>query len=59
LPLWTGVGEILAGVILILVSRPFFGEFFARKLEVVKPGPFEKPVEHAPARFWRRRVLPN
>jgi amino acid transporter len=51
LPLWMGIGGLLIGVILMLVSRPFFREFFARKLEVVKPGLFEEPVEHAPARF--------
>jgi hypothetical protein len=28
-----------------------FRDFFARKLETVKPGLFEEPVEHAPARF--------
>ncbi|HEX4838529.1 MAG TPA: APC family permease [Solirubrobacteraceae bacterium] len=51
LPLWIGIGGILVGVALMLVSRPFFKEFFSRKTEVVKPGLFEEPVEHAPARF--------
>jgi amino acid transporter len=51
LPIWMGIGGLLIGLVLMLVSRPFFREFFARKLEVVKPGLFEQPVEHAPARF--------
>jgi amino acid transporter len=51
LPLWMGIGGLLIGLVLMLVSRPFFREFFARKLEVVKPGLFDQPVEHAPARF--------
>jgi amino acid transporter len=51
LPLWIGIGGILVGVVLMIVSRPFFKEFFSRKTEVVKPGLFEQPVEHAPARF--------
>jgi amino acid transporter len=51
LPLWIGIGGLIVGVILMLVSRPFFKEFFARKTEVVRHGLFEEPVEHAPARF--------
>ena len=53
LPLWMGIGGMLVGVVLMLmlVSRPVFSEFFSRKTEVVKPGLFEEPVEHAPARF--------
>jgi amino acid transporter len=51
LPLWIGIGGILVGVVLMLVSRPFFKDFFSRKLETVQPGLFEQPVEHAPARF--------
>jgi amino acid transporter len=51
LPIWMGIGGLIIGVILMLVSRPFFREYFSRKLETVKPGLFEEPVEHAPARF--------
>jgi amino acid transporter len=51
LPILMGIGGLLIGVVLMLVSRPFFRDFFARKLEVVKPGLFDQPVEHAPARF--------
>jgi amino acid transporter len=51
LPLWMGIGGLLIGVVLMLVSRPFFRDYFSRKLETVEPGLFEQPVEHAPARF--------
>ncbi len=51
LPLWMGIGGMLIGVVAMVASRPFFGEFFGRRLEVVRPGLFEEPVEHAPARF--------
>jgi amino acid transporter len=51
LPLWMGIGGMLIGVILMLVSRPVFRDYFSRKLETVEPGLFEQPVEHAPARF--------
>ena len=51
LPLWMGIGGMLIGLILMIVSRPFFRDFFSRKLETVQPGLFEEPVEHAPARF--------
>jgi amino acid transporter len=51
LPLWMGIGGMLVGLILMLLSRPYFKEFFSRKLETVEPGLFEQPVEHAPARF--------
>ncbi|HEY5287639.1 MAG TPA: APC family permease [Solirubrobacteraceae bacterium] len=51
LPLWMGIGGMLVGVILMLISRPFFRDFFSRKLETAEPGLLEEPVEHAPARF--------
>jgi amino acid transporter len=51
LPLWMGIGGMLVGVILMLVSRPVFRDFFSRKLETAQPGVFEQPVEHPPARF--------
>ncbi len=51
LPLWMGIGGMIVGFILMIVSRPFFKDFFSRKLETVQPGLFEEPVEHAPARF--------
>jgi amino acid transporter len=51
LPLWLGVGGLLLGLVLMLISRPAFREFFARKTETAPPGLLEQPVEHAPAHF--------
>jgi amino acid transporter len=51
LPLWMGIGGMLVGVILMLLSRPVFRDYFSRKLETAQPGVFEQPVEHAPTRF--------
>jgi amino acid transporter len=52
LPLWLGIGGLLLGFVLMLVSRPFFRRFFARKTETAPPGLLEQPVEHAPAHFF-------
>lgn len=43
LPLWMGIGGMVLGFILMLVSRPFFRDFFARKLEVAPAGILERP----------------
>jgi amino acid transporter len=51
LPLWMGIGGMLIGVALMLLSRPVFRDFFSRKLETVEPGLLDEPVEHAPAHF--------
>lgn len=51
LPLWMGIGGLLFGVALMLAARPFFREYFARRLETARPGLLEEPVEHAPAHF--------
>ncbi len=51
LPIWMGVGGLLLGVVLMLASRPFFRDFFARKTETARPGLLAEPVEHAPAHF--------
>jgi amino acid transporter len=51
LPIWMGIGGLVLGALLMLVSRLHFRDYFARKLETVTPGLFEQPVEHAPARF--------
>jgi len=51
LPIWMGIGGLIIGVVLMLISRGWFREYFSRKLETVQPGLFEEPVEHAPARF--------
>jgi len=51
LPIWIGVGGLVLGIVLMLVSRPFFREYFSRRLETARPGVLEEPVEHAPAHF--------
>jgi amino acid transporter len=43
LPLWLGIGGLLLGFILMLVSRPFFREFFSRKTETAPPGLLDQP----------------
>jgi amino acid transporter len=43
LPLWMGIGGILLGFVLMLVSRPVFKEFFSRKLETAPPGILDLP----------------
>ena len=40
LPLWMGIGGLLIGVVLMVVSRPVFRDYFSRKLETVEPGLF-------------------
>jgi amino acid transporter len=50
LPLWFGIGGMILGVILMLISRPYFKEFFARHTEAARPGILEEPaVETIPA----------
>src|SRR5438876_3746238 len=51
LPLWLGIGGLALGFALMLLSRPYFREFFSRKTETAPPGLLEQPVEHAPAHF--------
>jgi amino acid transporter len=43
LPLWMGIGGMALGFIIMLVSRPFFREFFSRKTETAPPGVLERP----------------
>jgi amino acid transporter len=43
LPLWMGVGGMLLGVIIMIVSRPYFKEFFSRKPETAPPGVLDQP----------------
>jgi hypothetical protein len=38
-----GVGGMVLGAIIMLVSRPFFREFFSRKTEVAPPGILDRP----------------
>ncbi len=44
LPLWFGIGGMILGFIVMLVSRPYFREYFSRKIETARPGIFEKPA---------------
>jgi amino acid transporter len=52
LPLWMGIGGMILGVILMLISRPYFREFFSRKTETAPPGLLKQPppTEPVPAR---------
>ncbi len=43
LPLWMGIGGMFLGVVIMIVSRPFFKEFFSRKPKRRRPGLIEKP----------------
>jgi amino acid transporter len=48
LPLWLGIGGMILGFLILLISRPYFKEFFSRKLEVAPPGVLEHPPPTAP-----------
>jgi amino acid transporter len=52
LPLWFGIGGMILGAIIMLVSRPYFREYFSRKLETAPPDVLEQPppTEPVPAR---------
>jgi amino acid transporter len=51
LPLWFGGVGMILGLVLTLVSRPFFRPFFARKTETAPPGLLDAKVERAPTRL--------
>jgi amino acid transporter len=44
LPIWFGIGGMFLGVIIMLVSRPYFKEFFSRKTETAPPGVLDEPA---------------
>ncbi len=48
LPLWFGIGGMLLGVVVMLASRPYFREFFARKTEAAPASVLEQPPPAAP-----------
>jgi amino acid transporter len=48
LPLWMGIGGMLLGAIIMLISRPFFKEFFSRKTETAPRGLLERPPPTGP-----------
>jgi amino acid transporter len=50
LPIWFGIGGMIIGVIVMLVSRPYFKAFFSRKLEVAPAGVLDlPPAQELPA----------
>jgi amino acid transporter len=49
LPIWFGIGGMLLGIILMIVSRPYFRGFFSRKTETAPPGILDRPPEALPA----------
>jgi len=54
LPLWMGIGGMILGFVIMLISRPYFREYFSRKTEVAQPGILERPpaaVVPAPVDF--------
>jgi amino acid transporter len=51
LPIWLGGIGMVFGFVLMLVSRPYFKQFFSRKTETAPPGILDQPLEHAPAHF--------
>jgi len=48
LPLWMGIGGMILGFAIMLISRPFFREYFARKTETAPPGLLEQPPPTGP-----------
>jgi amino acid transporter len=48
LPLWLGGVGMLFGLLLAVLSRPYFKEFFSRTTETAPPGMLDVVVEHAP-----------
>ncbi len=59
LPLWFGGVGMLAGVVVMLISRPFFKPFFARKPETAPPGLLDAPVERAPVHLMGPEHQPS
>ncbi len=51
LPLWMGIGGLVLGVVLMLLSGSLPSRLRTHRPETVKPGLFEEPVERAPAHF--------
>jgi len=48
LPLWMGIGGMILGFIIMLVSRPYFRDFFSRKTETAPPGLLDQPPPTGP-----------
>src|SRR5271155_657265 len=43
LPLWMGIGGMVLGAIIMLISRPYFRDYFSRKTETAPPGLLDQP----------------
>jgi amino acid transporter len=48
LPLWLGIGGMLVGFVVMLISRPYFREYFSRKRETAPPHLLEQPLPTGP-----------
>jgi hypothetical protein len=48
LPLWMGIGGMLLGAVIMVISRPYFKEFFSRRTETAPPGLLEQPPPSGP-----------
>lgn len=48
LPLWIGIGGMILGAVIMLISRPYFKEFFSRKTETASPGLLDQPPPTEP-----------
>jgi amino acid transporter len=48
LPLWFGIGGMILGFVIMLISRPYFRDFFSRKTETAPPDVFEQPPPTGP-----------
>ena len=49
LPLWGGIGGMILGFIIMMISRPYFKEYFSRKQEIGTAGMIEPVPTAAPA----------
>ena len=54
LPLWLGAVGMGIGLLLAVISRPFFKAFFSRRTETAPPGTLDLVVERAPTRLMGR-----
>src|SRR5271167_3827980 len=48
LPLWMGIGGMILGAVIMLISRPYFRDYFARKTETAPPGLLKQPAPTGP-----------
>jgi amino acid transporter len=48
LPLWMGIGGMILGFIIMLISRPYFREYFSRKTEVAPADLLQTPPPTGP-----------